>query len=323
MSKRQRLERVIAGDAVDRIPAALWRHFPGDDQRPADLAHALIEYQKTYDWDFAAITPSPSASVTDYGLQDQWRGALDGSRSTIKQPIKKSLDWTELRPLDPARGELAKLVEAARLTCEGLSAGDAPILLVVYSPLTQAKMLSGQQVLLRHLRTHADRLQSGLNILTESSLRLFDTLRRLPLDGVIYVIDQASHDIMTESEYQLFGIPYDRKILAALPEKWWFRLVQLQGEALMFRLFEEYDASALLWNAAEPDLAQGKSLFSRAVAGGVSMDDLLYGTPSTVRDSIRTAAQLTHNRRFIVAGNAPIAAPLSNLRAVRQQVEIL
>jgi uroporphyrinogen decarboxylase len=43
MTRRERLEATIAGLPVDRIAMALWRHYPGDDQRPADLAAALLQ----------------------------------------------------------------------------------------------------------------------------------------------------------------------------------------------------------------------------------------------------------------------------------------
>src|SRR5258705_246109 len=36
MSKRERLERTIAGDSTDRVPVALWRHWPRGDQRAPD-----------------------------------------------------------------------------------------------------------------------------------------------------------------------------------------------------------------------------------------------------------------------------------------------
>jgi len=72
MNKRERLEKSIAGEATDRIPVALWRHWPGDDQRAADLARSTIEFQTTYDWDFVNIAPAESYAVVDYGLQDEW-----------------------------------------------------------------------------------------------------------------------------------------------------------------------------------------------------------------------------------------------------------
>jgi len=38
MDKRERLQRTIAGEPVDRPPVALWRHWPMDDQTPEGLA---------------------------------------------------------------------------------------------------------------------------------------------------------------------------------------------------------------------------------------------------------------------------------------------
>ena len=52
MDKRERLQATIRGEPVDRVAVALWRHFPVDDQDPADLAGATLEWQAQYDWDF-------------------------------------------------------------------------------------------------------------------------------------------------------------------------------------------------------------------------------------------------------------------------------
>jgi uroporphyrinogen decarboxylase len=46
MNKRERLEKTVAGEPTDRIPVALWRHFPGDDQHPAELARTVVDFQK-------------------------------------------------------------------------------------------------------------------------------------------------------------------------------------------------------------------------------------------------------------------------------------
>src|SRR5690554_4099828 len=139
MNKQERLTRTIAGEPTDRIPAALWRHWPGDDQRTADLARAVIDFQKTYDWDFVKVTPASSFSVSDYGVQDIWEGDNEGTRTIIKRPVQRSLEWTELRPLDPSRGTLGRQLECLRLIGEGLSDNDAPIIQTIFSPLTQAK----------------------------------------------------------------------------------------------------------------------------------------------------------------------------------------
>jgi uroporphyrinogen decarboxylase len=326
MNKRERLEKAISGEVVDRVPTALWRHFPGDDQRAADFAHSVVEFQKTYDWDFVKVTPANTSSVLDYGLQDEWRGAIEGTREVTRRTIKRSLDWTELRPLDPARGELAKYLDTLRMIGDGLSDSDAPIIATISSPLAQAEYLGGNTMLLRHLRTDPDRLKSALNILTENTLRLIEALKRTSISGIFYVTHHASFDTLSEDEYRDFGVPYDLKILEMLPSKWWLNIVHLHGNTPMFKLCGDYPVQVVNWHdrETEPDLALGKTLIRGAVCGGLSQwNDLHQSTPAALRDAIRESINKTNGRRFILSTGCVsfITTPLSNLRAVRQSVE--
>lgn len=326
MDKRERLEKTISGEAVDRIAVALWRHWPGDDQRAADLARSIIDYQKTYDWDFVKVTPASNHSVADYGVQDEWRGSLEGTREVTRYPVKKSLDWTELRPLDPARGELGKYLEALRLIGDAVT--DAPVIATIFNPLAQAKHLAGNTLLLRHMRTQPDRVRSGLNVLTENTLRLIEALKRYPISGIFYAVQHASYDLLAEEEYRSFGVPYDLKILEALPQKWWFNVMHLHGQTPMFKLCAAYPVQVVNWHdrETEPDLALGKSLVRGAVCGGLAQwDDLHQSTPTGLREVIREGYEKTSGRRFILATGCVslITTPVSNLRTVRQSVENL
>jgi len=77
MNKRERLEAAIHGQQVDRIPIALWRHFPGDDQRPDDLAAATAGFQRRWDFDFVKVTPASSFCLRDWGVEDEWTGNVE------------------------------------------------------------------------------------------------------------------------------------------------------------------------------------------------------------------------------------------------------
>jgi uroporphyrinogen decarboxylase len=325
MHKRERLERTIAGEPTDRPPAAVWRHFPGDDQRAADLARAAVDFQRAYDWDFIKLTPSNAFAVTDYGVQDVWEGSLDGKRAITKTIIERSLDWTMLRALDPARGALGKQTDALMLVCDAC-ADDAPILQTLYSPLSQARDLAGSAELIRHLRTQPDRLHTGLNMLLENTLRYIDSLRRLPIAGICYVMDCASFAFLSEQEYRAFGLPYDRRVLESLPSKWWLNIVQLEGSLPMFRCAAELPAQVISWSDrdCEPSLSDARLIFSGALCGGVSPSQHLhFGTPNMVKEAARDAIQQMGSRRLILAagGLIPITTPLSNLRALREAVE--
>lgn len=327
MQKRERLERAIAGEPVDRLPVALWRHWPGDDQRFADLARSTIDFQHDYNWDFVRVMPSRNFQVIDYGAQDEWAGAPSGIRAITKRAIKRSLDWTELRPLAPARGALSQQIECLRLVCGALNSEEAPILQTIYSPLVQAAQLAGRNKALRDMRLRPDRLRSGLNQLTESTLRFIESLRKQPgLSGLFIVTAFASHDIMSETEYKAFALPPIESILTALPEHWWLNIVQVSGASPMLKLFAKLPIQVLNWDARATglELAKAANIFSGAACGGLNdCADLLQGTPALLHSVIRDAIQQCDSRRLILSGSGDgyTTTPISNIRAVRSIAE--
>jgi uroporphyrinogen decarboxylase len=326
MNKRERLEKTIAGEATDRVPVSLWRHWPGDDQRSADLARSIVNFQKTFDWDFVKVMPASSYCIADYGVGDEWQGNLEGTRTYIKHPVKRSLDWTELRPLDPTRGQLGQQLDCLNLIESALKDDGVPIIATIFSPLAQAKNIAGRELLIEHIRTRPDRVHSGLNVITDSILRFIEALKRTSIDGIFYAVQHASYNVLSEEEYKIFGVPYDRKILEALPKKWWFNMLHLHGPSPMFKLFANYPVQVINWHSreSEPDLAQGKSLFRGVVSGGLSQSQhLQLGTPTTVREAAREAITQTNARRFILANECVtlVTSPQSNLWAAREVVE--
>lgn len=327
MRKRERLERAIAGAPVDRVPVALWRHWPGDDQRPADLARSTIDFQRDYNWDFVRVMPARSYLAADYGLRDAWQGSPLGIRQITGRVITRSLDWTELRPLMPDRGALAQHAQCLRLICQALEAEAAPVLVSVYSPLIQAAQLAGKQKTLRDLRLRRDRLRSGLSQLTESALRFLESLRKIKgIAGIFLVSDFASHDIMSEAEYRACALPHIRAILDSLPESWWLNIAQVNGLSPMLSLFAALPIQALNW-----DMKESPQRFTRdqpqpglAACGGLSAaDDLLHGAPTLIRSAAKSALSQAGSRRFILAtgGSAYITTPISNIRATRSALE--
>lgn len=325
LSKRERLEKTIAGEATDRVAMALWRHWPGDDQRPADLVQACVDFQNQWDFDFIKVTPSSSYSVADYGVQDQWVGSLEGTREYTRRAVQRSLEWTELRVLDPHRGNLGQAGETMRQMKAAIK-GDVPYIQTIFNPLAQAKNIAGNELLLSHIRTAPERLKTGLNIITENTLRFIDSLSQLGLAGIFYAIQHASYSLLSRAEYEEFGRPYDLQILKALPKNWWFNMVHLHGDLPMFDLVADYPVQALNWHdqETEPDLATGKLKFKGAVCGGLGRWNTVHNdTPTAVREQARRAFELTNNRRLILSTGCVmmITSPTSNIRAARESVE--
>ena len=87
ITHRNRIEHSILGDLPDRTPIALWRHFPIDDQAPDSLAAAIIDFQRTYDFDLVKVTPASSFCLKDWGVEDIWRGSTEGTRDYVRRII--------------------------------------------------------------------------------------------------------------------------------------------------------------------------------------------------------------------------------------------
>ncbi len=323
MTKRERLLATFAGQPVDRTAAALWRHFPGDDQRAADLAAATLTWQAQYDWDFIKVSPASSFCLVDWGAEDRWVGGDEGNREYTHRVIRQPEDWARLPLLDPGAGRLADQVRCLELIHE--AAGDCPFIQTVFSPLAQAKNLAGGERLLAQMRQAPAAVHAGLEIITRSTIRFIRACLPTGIAGIYYAVQMANFTLMSGQEYREFGEPYDRRILAAAAEGW-FNMVHLHGIAGMFDLVAAYPVQALNWHDREsrPNLGDGQRRFPGAVCGGLEhWTDLLRGTPDQVHAQVAEAIAQTNGQRLIVSCGcvAPVNAPFSNLRAVRTAVE--
>lgn len=322
-SKRKRLEATIAGEPADRLPVALWRHWPGDDQDAAALARAQLDWQSSYDWDLVKVGPASNYSVADWGVQDRWLGHIEGTRQTTHQPIHRPQDWAQLKPLDPGKGALATQIEALRLIREALGA-TTPMVATVFSVLAQAKHLAGSELLSHHMRSDPESLHQGLNTIAESTLRFVDAAIAAGIDGVYYAVQHARYPLLSRDEFGAFGRPYDLRILEAAADLW-LNIVHLHGNGLMFDLVADYPVPLFNWHDREADypLARGLQHIAGAASGGVDHWTLHQESPAEALAEAQDALQQTGSRRLLLGTGCVImvTTPTRNIRALREFVE--
>jgi len=326
MSKRDRLMAAVAGNAVDRPPVALWRHFPGDDQRPADLAAATVSFQRRWDWDLVKVTPASSFCVRDWGVEDRWVGNSEGTREYTRRAIEQPEDWRRLTVLDAHSGSLGGQLQCLEKIRAELGA-DTPVIQTIFSPMSQAKNLAGNERLLVHLRRYPRAVKAGLEIIAQTTAAFIQLAMQTGIDGVFYAVQHARYEFMSEDLYAEFGRTYDLRLLEIVAQSdAWFNLLHLHGDDVMFDLLADYPVQAWNWHDQEtpPSLQEGKTKVKGAVVGGLRQwETLLRGDPSQVRAEAQVALDQTGGRSFILGTGcvAPVNAPWSNLRAVRDAVE--
>lgn len=324
VTHRERLETILNGETPDRPAAALWHHFPVDDQNPSTLAKATQAFQEQFDFDLIKVMPASSFCLKDWGSDDVWRGNPEGTRDYIKRVITHPDNWEELPVLDPNKGYLGQQLECLALLQETFT-DQTPLMQTIFNPLSQAKNLVGPEALLEHMRLHPQALHHGLTTIRETTLRFIEKSKQFGIAGIFYAIQHASYLEMTESEYKEFGVAYDIPLLAAVDDLW-ANMVHIHGESIMFDLIADYPVQILNWHDREtpPSLAEGLTRFSGSVCGGLSrFDSLGLGTPDQIRDEIVTAIEQTGGKRLILGTGCvlPLTTPYGNIMAVRKIVE--
>lgn len=322
MTKHERLLATVAGAPTDRPPVALWRHWPGDDQRAADLARSIVDFQKAYDWDLVKCMPSSNYCLFDWGAGSRYLGHEEGTRAWGPRVIRQPEDWGQLPVLEPTQGALGDSLQALRLIGQGLGP-DVPFIQTIFSPLAQAKNLAGER-LLADMRGHPEAFHAGLETITQSTLRYIEAARPTGIAGIFYALQHATYDLLSAAEYAEFGRPYDLRVLAATQDLW-FNMLHIHGTNVMFDAAADYPVQAFNWHDREtpPTLHDALARFPGALVGGLSrLETMVRGTPDDVRREARDALAQSGGRRLILGTGCVLflTTPAGNIRAVREVV---
>jgi uroporphyrinogen decarboxylase len=321
MTRRERIRAAINREPVDRVPYAVWRHFPAVDRSPAGLAQATLRFHERYGSDVLKITPAGGAAVEAWGCVESSEVRPDGHRPCGRCAVQDAGDWKRVRALDPesAPGYTEQIETIIRMGFDR-RIGDAPVVPTLFSPLSLARKLSGGR-LETDLRDHPDAVLGALEAITETLIRFAERALSEGLAGVFYAIQAASRHLHTEEDYARFGEPFDRRFLAAIHPRSSLTIIHAHGEAPMFDRLATLPAHVWSWDdrATPPTLAEAAAMVPGAVMGGLHQwRTLRDGTPEQAVAEARDAIAQAHGRGLIVAPGCvlPMDTPDATVSAV-------
>jgi uroporphyrinogen decarboxylase len=322
LSKRDLLLATVARKKTDRIPIAMWRHFPLEDQDPESFVKVEMAFQREYDFDFMKVMPSWLYTMEDYGGTAKYIGHPMGIVTSGPPPIKSIEQWEAMKPLDVTKGALARELGILRMLAKVI--GDTPFIQTVFSPFMLAGEMTGDPmasggVFLVWMRKYPEAFQRGLATLTETWANYTTEVMKTGAAGIFYAVNKACYSLMNWGEYEKFGVPGDRAILeAARPG--WFNLLHVHGEDLMFEHLASYPVQAFNWYDRQtwPSLKDGKALFPGAVMGGIDHErTLLLAQPDKVAAEVKDGIAQTGGIGYIAGPGCgyPVAVTNSNVHA--------
>ncbi|HLT18989.1 MAG TPA: uroporphyrinogen decarboxylase family protein [Thermomicrobiales bacterium] len=322
MTPRERVLAALEGQEVDRPPVSLWRHFPEEDQTAEALASSTLQWQQMLDLDFIKLMPPGDYATIDWGAKSEFQGAPGGTRETIHYPIAGPDDWLKIEPVSANKGFNAHVVDACRLVREGVGP-DVPVLQTIFSPLTIANKLSNGLVI-DHLRSDPEKVHQALAVIRDVTVEMTKESLSAGADGVFFASQCATSDLVSQEEYDEFGVAYDEPVLAAAREAGSiFTMIHIHGANTYFDLMAGYDGHAINWHDRRvgPPIAEVlRDYPARAAVGGIDEKGIADMTPEQVREQVLDARRQAGDRRLLIGPGcvALVATPEENLKAAVQ-----
>ena len=338
LSKRERVEAALAGEAVDRVPVAAWGHLIPAERDIDAFAEASVSFFRVYDWDWLKVNPRATYFAEAWGSEydfDNYGGVLPRFVRNRNDP----LDLGDLKPAGSSTKVWAEHLDALRKIKRGL--GGAPFVQTIFSPASVLASLVGRptdnsqeavtrdqaDTLLTLIRSSPDNVHRALAVIADSLAALAASSLDAGADGIFFAITKhARKGELTRKEFEAFGKPYDFKVLAAARGAK-FNILHSCGPEIYWDEIQDYPVRALNWASVgqgNPDLAEARKRSGFALIGGIDETGVLKdGSPSQVREAALKAIELGGTRGFLLAPGCSIdpSVPPANIRAFRDAVE--
>ena len=305
MSKRERVEAAIRGETVDRPPFFFWHHFRPHGSARA-LAEATVDFFGRHDLDIYKIMP-------------------DLPYPFPHNAVQRPDDWHLLVPLRPTAGNLGRMIDTVRRVRQA-AGRDTPVVVTVFSPLTEAMRFAGAERLRDHLSDEPATVHEALGLITANLGRFCSAAIEAGADGIYLAVQGLSDGLFTREAYAEFGRPYDLQVLAACREGW-LNIVHVHGERdLLIDEALRYPAAAISWSdrlTGIPLRRVWDAVPGVAVVGGLNEFGPIYKGPAEAIDAeLRDALEQTGGRRLILAPgcSVPDDCPEQWLQAARAAV---
>lgn len=283
MTKRERFEKFLANEPVDRVPVAFFHHFTTEQEWLTGLKDEAafeknIEGHRTAR---AKFDPDVIKIMNDTLM------IMPVDTSFVKTPA----DLRKIEPPMPGTAFFEKSKELTKRVVAIYEGSDAPIYITAFSPcIILRNSLSGMDIgtevahskLYSFLEEDPESVMAALDIIADSVNALNKMLlTECGAEAVYLSVNNQAHYVPDEF-YVKYIAPSDKKVLAAANELSRFNMLHIcgyHGKSNNLELFKDYDVPVFNWavHAEGVGLAEGKKLFGgKPVCGGFAQAETIY-----------------------------------------------
>jgi uroporphyrinogen decarboxylase len=291
LTRKQRVDRALRGEQVDRPPFSFWHHY----KRPTAQLEAQdhLAFHRKYNTDFVKV-------MNDF----------DYPRSTTGK-------WYELKPLKTPYPDQLRTLQLIR---DGLH-GDAYFIDTLYGPYMTAMLLLAAEPEFAAKKASEDRKdvishihafqqenpsawESVMEAITQSTINHIHSSQELGCSGTLVSIFNATSTFGSVADYERYSRPYDKRVMAALADTKLTLLHLHTLERPYLSQFQDFGAPVINYSVKTSGIpiAEMRKAFPQAIAGGVDEVDFDHLTTDEIRKQWMLAHEQAGSKYIITPG---------------------
>jgi uroporphyrinogen decarboxylase len=247
LSSKERVDRALKGEDVDRSPFTFWHHFLDAEKSGAEHAQSTLAFHEKFHTDLVKVMsdyPYPKSKAEWYALREE------------KNPFPRQI--AALEKIRDGLGGRAYFVET------------------LFNPWKVAENLSSVDEVRRLQREKPQALLDALELIAKSEANHARLSVKAGAAGVFIAIANAQNGYMTQEDYARFSEPFDKMVLAAVSSAP-LNILHLHGDKVYLdRFYNGWAAQGINYSAHGTGvrIADVRAKYSGVILGG--LDEVNY-----------------------------------------------
>jgi uroporphyrinogen decarboxylase len=244
MTRKERVDRALAGETVDRTPFTFWHHF--GLKTPEEHAARTLEFHRDYRTDLVKVM------------------------SDFPYPKAKGKNWYDLKLVDNPFPQQIKALELIR---DGLN-GDAYFVETVFNSWNVAEKLSSKEDVRKLQHDNPQALLNALDMITQSQIKHIRKALKTGAAGILLSVANANEAEMKREDYIKYSLPFDRRLMKAAADSK-LAILHLHLEKDFIALYEDFPATAINFSThvSHVPIREMRRRYSQMIMGGIDEVD--------------------------------------------------
>lgn len=290
MNKKELVERVLAGETVERPPVSLWYHFGIQHETGERFAQTTLAFYRYYDLDFLKV------------MNDYYYPPPQGL-----EEVRTRADLERIEPLEVENTAWKEQFRALEIISKELKE-EAFFLDTVFDPWqTLRRNMAGENMDLL-MKEEPEALLKALEVITQNLIAYSRRSLEIGSSG-IFLSMPGAREILSRENFLRFVKPFSQRLLQAILPLGKMNTAHIHGEDLFMEDVLDLPVHVLSWwdrGPKGPTLAHVKERFRGCVMGGIDQTRVTKGSLAFLRKHVLEGRQMGGKERFFLANGCSI-----------------